>query len=349
MDAMRAPLSGTQRKDGRWQITVTLTRGDGAKIRKTIYAPTQREVIDKAHGLLYGTKRVAVQRHKIRDAWELWEREGWPRYSAGTKRQHTWAKPRIIAEFGDEDCREITAGKLLRWLRKLVDDPKLSGNSPKHLKSSFSAFYAWLLEIGWADMNPAREVTMPRGSRKNPQRPMLTAENYRRILQAEPDPVLRDLWETLGETALRPSEALQLTSDDLPYSLDMWWAKVRKSKTEAGTNREVPLPDSLAHRLKEREGPLFPGWNAGTHVKYRHLLHKWNEALDRAEVPRTNLYQLRKMAISRWIASGMPDDVVKELAGHSTIRLTKDVYNRLGKDRLMTLFSGSPSVGSLSK
>lgn len=127
-------------------------------------------------------------------------------------------------------------------------------------------------------------------------------------------------------------------SEDLPYALDMWWVRVRRSKTTAGENREVPIPDHLAHRLKEREGFLFPGWQ-GDRQRYRQLLREWDRALERAEVPKTNLYQLRKMAISRWIASGMPDDVVKELAGHSTIRLTKDVYNRLGKDRLMTLFS----------
>lgn len=348
MHGVRSPLSGSLRKDGRWRIVVTLTRADGAKIKKAVHAPTQRECQAAARKLI-GTneKRAYKDARSITQAWETWEEEAWERLSPGSIRQHSWAKKRIIAEFGAKDVTHVDAGSVLRWLRKLLASPALSGNSPKHLKSSLSSLLSFCQECGWIATNPARDVRMPVGARKNPPRPRMSDATLALVVSKEPDPILADLWETLGQSGLRPGEALRLTSSDLPYQSDMWWLKVRRSKTAAGEGREVPLPDPLAHRLLEREGALFPGWTKGTHSQYRELTRKWAEALDRAEIARTNLYQLRKLAISRWIAAGMPDDVVKELAGHSSIRLTKDWYNQVGKARLSECVFGriGQSVG----
>lgn len=343
MLSMRAPLTGTKRADGRWQITVSLTRLDGAKIRKTLYATTQREVQDKARRLLMQDGRRVFQKVTFSEVLEACRADRWPQ-SYGGKDQYDWAAAKLETAFGKEDVRSIDAPKLSKLLKSL--SLTLSGRSVQIVRNVCSVILGHACEMGLIPTNPAKGLRLPTSAKPAPTR-RLTPQEYALVLQHEPNAILRDLWEFLGETGLRPfTEATPLKSDDLFYSLDMWWVNVHRSKTESGV-RAVPVPDHLAARLYERKGLLFPTSNA-TMLGKRNVERSWAAALKRAGIDHTNLYQLRKMCLSRWIANGLPDDVVKTLAGHSRIELTKDVYNRVGRDRLaVSLWSGQ-SVNSLS-
>jgi integrase len=142
----------------------------------------------------------------------------------------------------------------------------------------------------------------------------------------EPDPMLYELWWTLAECGLRPGEALALTSDHIIFDRGVWWFEVGGTKTAASVRR-VAVPLVLAERLRTRNGRLFP-LDASTAAK------KWRMALDRAGLERTNLYQLRKACLTRWIERGMPDDAVKYFAGHTDIAMTKNRYQRITTGRL---------------
>jgi integrase len=326
MADMRAPLTGTQRKDGRWQITLVLTRADGAKIRKTIYAPTQREVQAKAHDLLMHEGRVAHRQWTLEDLITAYKAERFPGLAEKTRSQYEWALGRIVPHMGKEEVRKIGPPRISRWLKTLALDPRLSGRSVQICRNVLRVLLGHAVELGWCETNAAKEVRLPVSAKPAPK-PRLSPADYRAILESEEDPRWRALWMVLGETGMRPSEALALTRADLFYSGDLWWLVVVESKTEAGRGREVPVPDILGRTLTDWEGAFFP-WDIHAAEK------RWKKALAAAGVGHTNLYQLRKMCLSRWIAGGLPDDVVKELAGHTDIRLTLNVYNRVDRARL---------------
>lgn len=72
----RSNLSGTKLPDGRYQIRVTLTRLDGAKVRKPVYGKTLGEAQQKAHALIYESGRSLQESYTVAEAAEAW-RAAW--------------------------------------------------------------------------------------------------------------------------------------------------------------------------------------------------------------------------------------------------------------------------------
>jgi len=327
---MRAPLAGTKRKDGRWQITVTLTKATGEKVRKTLYADTQGSVQEKARALIYDSGREALEDCTVGELIARYEKDELAGMSDGTKRQHRWAYPRIKAHFESRQVSALRSPALSSWLKILASE-KLSGRSVQIHRDVFRVVLGYALQHGLIKTNPAMSVKLP-VSAKAEQRTRLTWKDWRSIVNAEEGEIFKDYWETLGETGMRPNEALALTKSALEQVGPTWWLTVGRSKTAAGI-RQIPISDELAERLSLREEFLFPTWT-GSRISYDNAQRAWRLVLKKAKIAHTNLYQLRKMRLSLWVAQGVPDDVVKYLAGHTDIRLTKNIYNRVDISRV---------------
>ncbi len=343
MRSMRSALSGTKRKDGRWSVVVTQTRPDGTKARKTLYASTQREVQQKARDLLATEGRTAHLPHSVEDLIRIYKAERWENLAPGTKRQHGPAYKRIQAHFV-ADVRDIDATTVARWLKSMATDASVGGRAIQAYRNVLSVLLGYAEDLGWREGNPAKGRALPLSAEPK-IRPRLTEQDFAAILEGETDEVLRDLWQFLGQTGMRPNEALILKRSDVFRSMDLWWIR-GGMKTAAGINREIPLADDLAYRLLEREEWLFP---FGTcHLLYNYVRDKWEERVRATDIPYTNLYQLRKLTLSRWRHAGLPEDAIKAMAGHTSIEMTDRVYVRLGRDRLMNAMFGVQYVNGMS-
>ncbi|HJP82903.1 MAG TPA: site-specific integrase [Fimbriimonadaceae bacterium] len=325
---MRAPLTGTKRKDGRWQITVQLTTIKGQKVRKTLYAPTQSEVQAKARQLIYTTGREAPNDSTLQELIDLYRTFILSKMSDGAKRQYEWAFTKM--EFGR--VVDIDMPHVVRWLRSLDG---LSGRSIQVCRNVLKVLLEYARELGWIKDNPARGAKLPRPAISAPRRRMSESE-WLKIVAAEPNERHRAYWRILGETGMRPSEALGLVEP----IIEDGFLRLGKSKTIAGENRIVPVSKQTAEYLRENPRP-FP-------MDLHNVQRAWRNALKRAEIPHTNLYQLRKMRLTLWIAQGLPDEVVKELAGHSSIELTMNVYTRIPMERVKAALDEAQSVKGLS-
>jgi integrase len=80
------------------------------------------------------------------------------------------------------------------------------------------------------------------------------------------------------------------------------------------------------------------GWNgvdfvfvtkSGDRIDPRNLLRQWHLLLDRAEMEHRPLHAARHGAASQMLSQGVPLKVAQETLGHSTIRLTADLYGHL--------------------
>jgi integrase len=324
---VRSPLSGTKRKDGRWQITVTLTTVQGSKVRKTIYAPTQREVQDKAREIVYETGREAPSDADIAELIDLYRKFVLSKMSDGAKRQSEWAFTKIP----NWRVAHIDPPTVSRWLRSL----EFSGRSVQVCRNILKVLLEYARELGWVRENAARGVRLPKPAVSAPRR-RLSESEWLRIVDTETSPRMKAYWRLLGETGMRPSEALRLENP----KVEDGFLRLGKSKTIAGENRIVPVSAETAAYLSENPKP-FP-------VDLHNAERSWRNALKRAGIPHTNLYQLRKMRLTLWIAQGLPDEVVKELAGHSSIELTKNVYTRIPMERVREALSEAQSVKGLS-
>jgi integrase len=113
-------------------------------------------------------------------------------------------------------------------------------------------------------------------------------------------------------------------------------------KTER-SRRLLLIPDGLLsllrnHRRTQRERQIrigelwqdhdlvFPS-NLGTPLSSRNVLRTFHQALVAAGLTKRGLHALRHSAATILVTQGVPLEVVADMLGHSSIRVTADVYS----------------------
>lgn len=319
----RSNLSGKLRPDGRYEIRITLTRLDGAKVRKSVYGKTLTEAQAEAHALIFESGRGYAEGVTLAELADLWRRS-W-RVKPATQRSYEYALSLIEPRLGKRVCHELKVPELMGLVLRADTDRK-----SRLVRTVLGTMLSYGVMVGALEQNPMIGLRTPRTY--TPRRRRVTVEILEAMLEGIPDD-LKAFFEFLADTGLRPwREAIELKRSDIGYKNDEWFVKVRSSKTAAGI-RLVPISDAkLAHGLMDRTGELFP-FSASTYKR------AWAKVSN--DVP---IYALRALAIARWCESGVDLDVVKMRAGHTDIRLTLDIYNEVRQDRILTGQRGQKGV-----
>ena len=334
---MRAPLSATKRKDGRWQITVTLTRPNGAKIRKCLYRKTQREAQVAARELLANNpRRTAPSEFTIAELFDYCEQGPWRKLSARTLEQYVHCGKRIRKKFGATKVSDLSVPIVYRWCHELSDVPTLSGRSVQIHRSVLRVALQEAVFLGWIKANPAAGWKLPTSIDTRPKkRRRMTPEEIEEIIATESDYRAKMFFRTLFETGGRPSEVCALTSERLRKEDDLgWWLDLPGTKTDAAP-RMVHITDSLANDLLDFPEP----WFSYSRRSWTEIWHRAQERMGWRE-PRTKfqrgkadedaptLYGIRKVRITLWKEMGVEDEVWIALAGHENVDLTRETYDK---------------------
>ncbi|MDP4093375.1 MAG: site-specific integrase [Bacillota bacterium] len=114
-----------------------------------------------------------------------------------------------------------------------------------------------------------------------------------------------------------------------------------KPKTKKG-NREIPLPYSILHKLKEykngqlEESILLAGiWKEsglvftseiGTSIEPRRLLSVFHKLLENGGLEKRGIHTLRHTFATRAIENGIDVKTLSELLGHEDVNTTLNLY-----------------------
>ena len=156
----------------------------------------------------------------------------------------------------------------------------------------------------------------------------LSLEEIDKLFKAVPDKDLKDLILFYLHTGCRREEALNMTWQNV--YLDR--KKVKITKTKGKKDREIPINDKLFEVLERRKvsvngGKLF------TYNKY-YVTHKFREYAGMAGLSNDfTVHSLRHTFASHLVMSGVPLYTVKELLGHSNIKVT-EIYAHLAPSYL---------------
>lgn len=338
MLAMRAPLTGTKRKDGRWQITLTLTRPDGAKESKTLYSATQREVQEKARNLIAEHGRLSPAKITVDDLLDHCEAGIWLKHSARTQEQYKWARPRISKRFGKKKVAEIAMPDIYQWVLQLAEDPKLSGRSVQIHRSVLRVALQHAMMMGWRKDNPAAGWVMPVVVKSDT--PDILPKDIQRAIESEDMSRFRLFLRVLWESGARPQEASDLRAHMLEKVEGYWWLRIPGTKTEKAT-RIVPVSAELANDLLETPEPWFPytrrRWTELWHraqirLGWRPKRTKKSRPLPESKLP--TIYAIRGARITLWRDMGVTDEVWAALAGHEDVEVTREKYDRVSIQRI---------------
>lgn len=215
--------------------------------------------------------------------------------------------------------------------------------------------------IRWKHLaqNPLLDVDAPQES--DPQtRPVLNAEQALTLLNAAQDTPIACFLTMALTTGMRRGELLALRWADL--DLEAHLVSVQRTasyiKTQAGSygyvettpktrssKRSIVLPQFLidalkTHQRQQNERRLQAGeaWHAtdlvfcdpyGRHYPLFQLIAHFKTLLRENQLPPLHLHDLRHSTSALLAKLGVPAKVIQEILGHSSIKITQDLYGHV--------------------
>lgn len=344
MTSVRAQNEGSlfQRgRDGKWVATVTMADGrrrsasagsksEGAALLKMLLDQRDRSVKDP--------RRVRVGSYLL--AWTSRLADLAP----ATMRQHEMiVRVHLAPYFARRLLVALTPSDVDAYLDRTDLDPQ----TRRHHRATLRRALADAVRDGLVNRNVAALSRPPRMDKA--ERTYLSATQVRRIITDARDERYWPLWVVIVTTGMRVSEALGLAwSDvDLPdrslavshqlARVDGEWVRV-KPKTRRSRRTITLTPeavDALTEQRQrqdiERDGPrpidsLVFTTEAGQPIHSSNVLPSWYRTLRRLGLPKVTTHDLRHTSATLMLQAGVPLPVIAEILGHSTMRVTADLY-----------------------
>lgn len=166
--------------------------------------------------------------------------------------------------------------------------------------------------------HPCRNAKPPTGKDSRTPR-WYSAEEMQALYAADPEH--RWIWQLLAHTGLRLSESLNLRWEQVGEDrLEV--ISTEEERTKSGKHRVVPLSPAAREALSMLQTQTIGSEYALPRMHLKSLSRSFRKAAQRANVG-GNLHCLRHTFCSHLVANGAPLNVVRDLAGHSSITVTE--------------------------
>jgi integrase len=270
----------------------------------------------------------------------------------------TLAEAYILPKIGAVPLRKLGPAQLNRLYAELLESGKSDGSplGAETTRKVHRLLHRVLKDaVKWNRVarNVAAVADPPRAQR--PRMEAWTAEQLGVFLDHVSEDRLYALWFLFATSGLRRAEALGLRWSDV--DLDAGRASIRQTLAYVGTKATFSEPktdssrrlielapptiDALrAHRSRQAEERLAigPGYSTlgllFTHVDGRPLSpstvsRTFDRLVKGAGVPKITLHGLRHTFATLALLDGIPAKVVAEVLGHSSTRVTEDLYQHV--------------------
>jgi integrase len=247
----------------------------------------------------------------------------------------------LIPSWGRRGVPDLTAGHLQRYLAERLNavSPKTVSNEIVVIKEMFKHAHRW----GYIKSNPSEHLDRPKIER--PEIEILNPEEVERLLAKTTRPY-RLAFLTDVFTGLRAGELWGLKWADIDLNAlqinvkrSLWRGKFQTPKSKYSI-RKVDIPEQLADALEKWRSVcpqnemdlVFPNTEGRVschdNVVKRHFL----PALRRTGLRSVSFHSLRHTNASMRIAAGQNIKYIQTQLGHSSIKVTLDIYGHLFND-----------------
>jgi integrase len=294
----------------------------------TIRAPTKRTVADAAAAWLVGAEEGTIR-----------NRSG-NRYKPATLRGYRQAlEDHVLPVLGETRLNGLTTSDI----QELVDRWQAAGQAPSTIRNSvkpLQAIYRRGRSREGLAVNPTRDLELPAPTPKEVE--IVAPEVAAELLAAIPAED-RAIWATALYAGLRYGElrALRWSSVDLASGsirvVESWDAKAGSIAPKTRTSRRsTPLPGLLRdylmeHRISRGEpaADALVFGNDGVPFQAAVIYRRADRAWQDASLGRLRLHQARHTYASFMIAAGVNAKALSSFMGHSSIKVTFDLYGHL--------------------
>jgi integrase len=258
----------------------------------------------------------------------------------------------IIPTLGKKRLGLLTTNDVDRLIAKKMDSG-LSVSTVQRIRSVLAQAIDQAMRWGWVNRNVATLARAPKMQRTEGR--SLTPEQARHLLETLRGHRHEALYALMLSTGLRRGEALGLKWFDLDETKGLLYVR-RQLKREGGvlvvadtktsrSRRSINLPPPMqtalqAHRARQdaEHKVLGRAWTnsgfiftsaVGTPFDPRNLHREFKTICLDAGLGDWHPHELRHSAASLMLAQGVKLQVVSEVLGHASIRMTADVYGHI--------------------
>lgn len=384
----KRPTGVRQRPDGTWEARLEVGRQGGRRVQKSYYGRTMEEAVEKRDraralaldGMLPPSSRLTVGEWLDR----------WLRHKAPNLRRKSLQgyelniRLHLKPHLGAVRLEKLTPLHVQALYDELLAQG-LSRRSVEYVHAVLHGALAHAVRLGLLVHNPADRVVVPRPGRREMR--ALGPEEAQRLVDALAGDRLQPLFLLALLTGMRQEEILGLKWEDvdleggvLAVRRTLQWARGGRivwgePKSET-SRRTLPLPPSLVqalrhHRTRQewerrRAGPAWQEHGVvftredGRPLRPEFVYRYLQRTLAAAGLPRVRFHDLRHtFATLAASEAGADSKRIAHLLGHSTTRLTDDLYRHvlppvaretverldralLGRDRTGRRRTGSP-------
>lgn len=383
MAARRGSGEGSIFRDGRrWIAVVTVASSDGRQLRRKRSARTYGEARTKLRELQRELAAgVIPNRTTVATFFEGWlKRQRVADKSPNTIKNYEWAiNKHIVPALGRMPLHALRADHVDDLLLQLAESGKAK-NSTMRVRAVLVMALKDAERRGLVIKNVAALTSTPAGPRRDSR--SLTLDQARSLLDAAQGDRLEAAWIAMLLLGLRPGEVCGLSWDDVDFEQGHLHVRQARLDEPGGTRigptktrrsmRSLEMPERLRaalldHRRRQAEerlrlgpywhdlGLVFPS-GTGKPIDHWSLQRQFDALTKRAGIGTWQTRELRHSAVSLLSAAGVPLEQVADVTGHSTTRMTGEVYRHAVRpavaaakatmDRLFALETGPPATGS---
>lgn len=328
-------------RDRRWVATVTMPDGR----RRSRSADSKTEAVTLLRDLMRQRDQALEDPRRLRVGPFLRTWLMSLELAPATIRQHEMiVRVHLEPTIGRRLLSQLSPADVDAYLASKRLDPQ----TKRHHRATLRVALNYAMREGYVVRNVAALSKAPRLDRR--ERTVLTAEQVGRIIDEATDERWWPLWVLIATTGLRVSEALGLVwsevDDDAIHvrkqlaRLGGKWQRVELKTRKS--RRDVPLTPQAVAALRvqrsrqdaERIAAKVPRpidtyvftTDTGQPVHSTSILPPWYRVLRKMGLPRVTTHDLRHSAATILYAEGVPLEVIADLLGHSTSRVTADLY-----------------------
>ncbi|MFI4971032.1 MAG: tyrosine recombinase XerC [Hyphomicrobiales bacterium] len=329
----------------------------GKPTRKYVSAKTRTEVVQKLkkiHRQIDDGMPVTDTGLKVTQLFERWH-DDVLRHQVGLAASSNYksvADNHIVPVLGHKKVVDLRVTDVDRLLSKKTDSG-LSVSTVRRIRSVFAQCLDQGVRWGVVNQNVATLSRAPREARKEGR--TLTPDQAKHLIEYLEGKRNEALWALMLSTGLRRGEALGLMWKD--FDREAGVLRVRRAlKREGGqlvvsdtktarSRRAVNLPTSMLELLLVHEqrqllekqalgrswtdsGHIFVS-SVGTPIDPRNLYREFQKICQDAGLGAWHPHELRHSAASLMLAQGVKIQVVSQVLGHASIRMTADVYGHI--------------------
>lgn len=337
-----------RKRDGRWVAMVTMPDG---RRRSASAKSKDGGVVQLRELLRQRDQAIPADPRSVRLGPYLlkWLDDVRPRMAPATWRKHeSVVRVHLIPGLGRVRLPELSVADCRDLLSRLSDG--LDPQTVRHVRATLRRSLADALRDGLVSRNVAALAEAP--PMHKAERTYLTTPQVRRVIDEARGERLWPLWVLIVTTGLRVSEALGLAWSDVgPDSVTVshqlaridgqWVRSEPKTRRSRRTVALIPVAVEALREQRRRQDEeradhprpidsLVFTTPTGGPIHSTNILPDWYRTLARLGLPRVTTHDLRHSAASMMLTAGVPLPVIAEILGHSTIRVTADLYAHVG-------------------